>query len=61
MNTTSMWNITPTCGCFLLSGVYFNKLDIGCKDFIHNFTIRLNCDFWLGSTMPFFNDFKLYS
>jgi hypothetical protein len=39
--------------------VYNNKLDIGCKKFIHNFTIRLSCDFWISSTMPFFNDFKL--
>ena len=39
--------------------VYNNKLDIGCKKFIHNFTIRLSCDFWLSTTIPFFNDFKL--
>jgi hypothetical protein len=39
--------------------VYDDKLDIGFKDFIHNFTIRLSCDFWVTSFLPFFNDFRL--
>jgi hypothetical protein len=41
--------------------VYDDKLDIGFKDFIHCFTIRLSCDFWVTSFLPFFNDFILFN
>jgi len=45
-------------GFDLWLSVYDNKFDIGRKGFIHNYSIRLNCDVHLDVTNLFFNHFN---